>query len=124
MAMLMGISLMVYNLCELKLREALQQNNQFFEDPSLAQSDNPTIRRIFQTFEGIQVNYATWGGKIIRETVLNKKPWHGQVLGLMGGEYKRRYEDGRDDLTDLITSQLKKLDRSPTDNNKGSIDPE
>ena len=69
------------------------------------------------------MNYASWKGKIIRESVLNKKPWHDQVLRLMGDEYKKRYEDGRDDLTDIITSQLRKLERSLTDSKKVFIDP-
>ncbi len=94
LAMLMGISLLVYNLCELKLRAALERTDQVFQDPYLKQTANPTIRRVFKTFQGIYVSYTTWNNKIIREKVINIKPWHIQVLELMGEPYMRRYEDG------------------------------
>ncbi len=90
----MGISLLVYNLCELKLRAALERTDQVFQDPYLKQTANPTIRRVFKTFQGIYVSYTIWNNKIIREKVINIKPWHIQVLDLMGEPYMRRYEDG------------------------------
>jgi len=94
LAMLMGISLLIYNLCELRLREALHNNNEKFEDPSLGPNENPTIRRVFQTFQGIFIHYTTWKGELVRENTLNIKPWHIQVINLLGEIYYNRYKDG------------------------------
>lgn len=104
LAMLMGISLLVYNLCELKLREALSDSNQLFQDPSLKATENPSLRRVFQTFMGIHVLYTTWHGEVVREKVLNIKPWHVQVLELMGEPYIKRYENGIDRVTEMLKS--------------------
>jgi transposase len=108
LAMLMGISLLIYNLCELKLREALLQSKQKFEDPTLKPTEKPTIRRVFQTFMGIHIHYTTWKGELVREVALNIKPWHIQVIKLMGEEYYERYKDGlyrKEKFVEAITSK-------------------
>lgn len=117
LAMLMGISLLVYNLCELKLRAAFARTDQVFQDPYLEQTANPTIRRVFKTFMGIYVQYTTWKGEIIRERLINLKPWHVQVLELMGKPYIARYENGMDDQLTYIEALRSNL------SNKGKDDP-
>ncbi len=115
LSMIMGLSLLVYNLCELKLREALQKSGEKFHNNTLKPTGNPTIRRVFETFEGIQVHYLRTGDSMIREKVLNKREWHHQVLGLMGDEYKQRYEDGRNQigqLSDLFQLHLNEVEHN------------
>ncbi|NIU00205.1 MAG: IS1634 family transposase [Nitrosopumilaceae archaeon] len=106
LAMLMGLSLLVYNLCELKLREALSDNQVKFDDPYHGPTENPTIRRVFQTFMGVHVHYTIWNGEVIREKVLNAKPWHKQVLELMGEEYVAKYKDGVDEVSDILNKSI------------------
>ena len=87
MVMIMGLALMVYSIAERKLREALEKAGETIPDQKGKPTQKPTIRRVFQVFEGITVLYR--GSKMV--AVLNMKPIHYKVLSLLGHEYERMY---------------------------------
>ena len=87
MVMIMGLALMVYSIAERKLREALKKAGETLPDQKGKPTQKPTIRRVFQVFEGIAVLYK--GSEMVR--VLNMKPIHYKVLSLLGNEYERVY---------------------------------
>ena len=87
MVMVMGLALVVYSLAEKKLREALESENETIPDQKKKPTKKPTMRRVFQVFEGITLLYA--GSKMVK--VLNLRPIHGKILALLGSEYERMY---------------------------------
>ncbi|RJS70299.1 IS1634 family transposase [Methanophagales archaeon] len=90
MVMIMGLALMVYAIAERKLREALEKVDETIPDQKGKPTKKPTIRRVFQVFEGITVLYK--GSEMVK--VLNMKPIHQKVLSLLGHEYERMYCTG------------------------------
>ena len=86
-AMVMITGLMVYSIAERKLREALEEAGETIPDQKGKPTQKPTIRRVFQMFEGITVLYK--GSEEV--AVLNMKPIHYKVLSLLGHEYERMY---------------------------------
>ena len=87
MVMVMGLALMVYSLAEHKLREALEKENETIPDQRKKPTRKPTMRRVFQVFDGITILYS--GSEIVQ--VLNLRPIHGKILALLGREYERMY---------------------------------
>ena len=87
MVMIMGLALMVYSLAEQKLREALEETGETIPDQRKKPTKRPTIRRVFQVFEGITVLYIC--SKMVK--VLNLKPIHAKIISLLGREYERVY---------------------------------
>ena len=87
MVMMMGLALMVYAIAEKKLREALEKENETIPDQRNKPTKKPTMRRVFQVFEGITVLYK--GSEMVK--ILNLKPIHGKILALLGREYGRVY---------------------------------
>lgn len=88
--MVMGLSLLVYALAERFVRAALVKCEQTIENQVGKRTQRPTLRRIFQVFEGIDVLLTEQEGQIHR-VVLNLKPIHYQILDLFGGEVKKCY---------------------------------
>jgi transposase len=87
LVMIMGLALMVYSLAEHKLRAALAETGETLPDQRKKPTKRPTIRRVFQVFEGITVLYI--GSKKVK--VLNIKPLSAKILSLLGREYERIY---------------------------------
>ena len=90
MTMIMGLSLLVYALGELKLREALAQADETIPDQTGKATARPTLRRVFQVFEKIDIVVMEIAGKEYRR-VLNLKPLHKKILRLMGKSYEQMY---------------------------------
>ena len=80
MVMIMGLALMVYAIAERKLREALKKADETLPDQKGKPTKRPTIRRVFQVFEGITVLYI--GSERVK--VMNLKPIHAKILSLLG----------------------------------------
>jgi transposase len=87
MVMIMGLALMIYGIAERKLREALEKESETIPDQRRKPTKKPTMRRVFQVFEGITVLYR--GSEMVK--VMNLRPIHLKVLSLLGREYERRY---------------------------------
>jgi len=91
MVMIMGLGLLVYALAERKLRMNLQQVHETVPDQKGKPTDHPTIRRMFQVFEGISVLYDKDG--VLLE-VMNIRETPRKVLSLFGEEYEAVYGIG------------------------------
>jgi transposase len=87
MVMIMGLALMIYGIAERKLREALEKESETIPDQKNKPTKKPTMRRVFQVFEGITVLYR--GSETVK--VMNLRPIHLKVLSLLGCEYERMY---------------------------------
>lgn len=87
MVMIMGLALLIYAIAEKKLREALAKEDETVPDQKNKPTQKPTIRRVFQVFEGITVLYRGFE----RVKVMNLRPIHLKVLSLLGREYERMY---------------------------------
>lgn len=90
MVMIMGLALMVYRLAEKRLRETLEREDETIPDQRKKPTKKPTMRRVFQVFDGITVLYKE--SKMV--AVLNVRPIHGKILSLLGREYERIYCTG------------------------------
>ena len=88
--MVMGLSLLVYALAERALRTELAQRDESITNQVGKPTQRPTMRRIFQMFEGIDVLLIQHSLGIQRQ-VLNLKPTHLHILDLLGPEVKKCY---------------------------------
>jgi transposase len=88
--MVMGLSLLVYALAERALRTELVQRDESIPDQVGKPTQCPTMRRIFQVFEGIDVLLIQHPLGIQRQ-VLNLKPIHLHVLDLLGPQVRKCY---------------------------------
>ena len=86
--MVMGLALLVYALAERWLRTELIKQNQTLVNQVGKPTQRPTLRRIFQVFEGIDV-LLTQQGEDTQRVVVNLKPIHYQILDLFGGDIPR-----------------------------------
>ena len=117
MSMLFGISLLIYSLCEKRLRKALVTEKETFQDPFCKRTSNPTIRRAFQVFEGIHLVYLKKKDEIQEELVLNLENVHLQVLRLLGKDYEQTYAS----VSRVASNQdkiLYKIQRASNNNGK------
>lgn len=92
MAMIMALSLLVYALAERKLRSALSKAGETLPDQRGRATSTPTIRRIFQIFEGIELLVITIAGRPLRKT-LNLGDLHRRILHLLGPSFQKPYAD-------------------------------
>jgi len=88
--MVMGLSLLVYALAERSLRTELAQRDESIPNQVGKPTQRPTIRRIFQVFQGIDVLLIQHSLGTKRQ-VLNLKPIHLRILDLLGPEVKNCY---------------------------------
>lgn len=89
MVMIMGLALLIYAIAERKLREALKKMDENLPDQKNKPTKTPTMRRIFQIFEGVTILYdACSGGRL---EVMNLGEVTRKVLALFGVEYERMY---------------------------------
>jgi transposase len=89
--MVMGLSLLVYALAERQLRQALEKNDQTIPDQVGKPTQRPTMRRVFQMFEGIDLLIIVLAGQIVGRQVLNLRPVHEQIVTLLGPAVKNIY---------------------------------
>jgi transposase len=91
--MVMGLSLLVYSLAELHLRTQLAERNESIPDQKGKPTQMPTMRRVFQMFEGIHV--LTIQREQTRERmILNLTDLHWQILRLFNPPVQRIYQMG------------------------------
>jgi len=72
-------------LAEKRLRETLEREDETIPDQRKKPTKRPTIRRVFQVFEGITVLYK--GSEMVK--VLNLRPIHAKILKLLGRSMRR-----------------------------------
>jgi transposase len=90
LVMIMGLGLLVYSLAQSKLRMVLKDMKETVPDQKGKPTDKPTMRWIFQKFEGIELLIINDSGKITQK-MLNMKPVHKKILALMGEKYEKIY---------------------------------
>ena len=88
--MVMGLSLLIYALAERWVRTQLLKYHKTIENQVGKPTQRPTLRRIFQLFEGIDV-LLTQQDEQTHRVVLNLRPIHYQILDLFGKEVKECY---------------------------------
>jgi len=91
LVMIMGLALLIYALAERQLRQALDQSKQTIPDQKGKPSQTPTMRWIFQTFEGIDVLSIWQQDRLVRRQVLNLRPVHVQILHLFSQAVQNCY---------------------------------
>jgi len=91
LVMIMGLALLIYALAERQLRQALAENNQAVPDQKGKPTERPTIRWVFQMFEGIDVLSIWQNDQIIMRKLLNLRPVHIQILRLFGKSVQNCY---------------------------------
>jgi transposase len=90
--MIMTLSLLVYCLCERHLREQLAQTAQTVPDQKGKPTSTPTLRRVFQMFDGIDLLTIRDDSRVVRQ-ILNLTDQHRHILGLFPAEVQTLYED-------------------------------
>lgn len=89
--MIMGLSLLIYSLAERKLRQALKEMNATVPDQRRKPTQRPTIRWIFQLFEGLDILLVKQNGDVMLRQLLNLRPAQEQVITLLGPQVQKCY---------------------------------
>ena len=93
LGMVMCLCLLIYMLTQRLIREKLKEQKQKLPNQLGKPTDRPTIRWIFQVFEGVHVIYHRVGNEL-RTVVANIKKFHQEVLNLLGGVFVTIYDTG------------------------------
>lgn len=88
--MVMGLSLLVYSLAERKLREALKNSGTTISNQVGKPTDNPTIRWVFQRFEGILL-LTIYKDKVAVTMASNMQEDHKTIIRCLGPPYRKMY---------------------------------
>jgi transposase len=88
--MVMGLSLLVYALAERKIRKALKERGASINNQVNKPTQTPTIRWVFQLFEGILILTVQEGERITRMT-MNVEEDHRTILRCLGRPYEKIY---------------------------------
>jgi transposase len=91
LALVMVLCLLVYRLAEHRVRERLAATGQTVPDQLRRPTARPTLRWIFQCFEGIELLHIRAEGHT-EALVLGVHPLHEQVLALLGPPYQQIYK--------------------------------
>jgi len=91
LVMIMGLALLIFALAERRLRLALKKNGETIPDQQGRPTQNPTLRWVFQTFEGLDVLSVWVNGQRVLRQVLNMTPVHQKVLRLLGPQVGKCY---------------------------------
>ena len=89
--MIMGLALLIYALAEHQLRLSLEKTNQKIPDQKGKPTSTPTIRWVFQIFEGIDILSIRVDGQPSLRQVLNLRPLHQQIIRLFGSQVRNCY---------------------------------
>lgn len=90
LSFIMVLCLLVYRLAERQLRQRLQQSQQTVPNQVNKPTDKPTMRWIFQCFEGIELLHIRIGSTF-QTRVLGLQPLHRKILHLLGPAYLQFY---------------------------------
>jgi transposase len=88
----MVLCLLVYRLAEHRVREQLAATGQTIPDQVKRPTHRPTMRWVFQCFEGIELLHIRHGPDArTTSLVLRLTPLHQQILALLGPTYEQFY---------------------------------
>jgi transposase len=89
--MIMGLALLIYALAERQQRLGLEKSNEKIPDQKGKLTSTPTIRWVFQVFEGIDILSVWVNGQPTLRQVLNLRPVHQQVIRLFSSQVRNCY---------------------------------
>lgn len=89
--MIRGLALLIFALGERQLRLALKQNGETIPDQKGKPTKNPTLRWVFQTFEGLDVLSVWADGRLIDRQLVNLRLVHQQIIGLFSPQVQKCY---------------------------------
>lgn len=89
--MIMVLALLVYSLAERKLRQQLAETRETIRNQVGKPTQTPTMRWIFQVFEGIDLLIVRQNGQVVARQVLNLQQEHLTVLKLLGPPVQNCY---------------------------------
>jgi transposase len=92
LSLVMVLCLLVYRLAEHRLREQLAATNQTIPNQVKKPTNRPTMRWVFQCFEGIELLHIQQGPAPPTSLILRLTPLHQQILALLGPAYEQFYE--------------------------------
>jgi transposase len=92
LSLVMVLCLLVYRLAEHRLREQLTATGQTVPSQVKKPTNRPTMRWIFQCFEGVDLLHIRHGPDPATAVVLRLEPFHQQVLALLGSSYEELYK--------------------------------
>ena len=91
LTMIMVLSLLIYALAERKLRLQLAETGQRVPNQVGKTTQTPTMRWIFQLFEGIDVLLVYQGARQVGRQVLNLNQTHRDIIRLLGPPVEKCY---------------------------------
>jgi transposase len=91
-SLIMVVCLLVYRLAEHRLRQQLAATDQTIPDQVKKPTNRPTMRWVFQCFEGIELLHIRHGPAAVTSLILRLAPLHQQVLALLGPACEQFYE--------------------------------
>jgi transposase len=89
--MVMGLALLIYSLAERKLRQVLKEMNATVPNQLRKPIQTPTMRWIFQLFEGLDILLVRKKGEVVVRQLLNLRPVQQQVIALLGPQVQKCY---------------------------------
>jgi transposase len=92
LSLVMVLCLLVYRLAEHRLREQLAATGQTVPNQVNKPTDRPTMRWVFQCFEGVDLLRIRHGPDSASALVLRLEPFHSQILTLLGPSYEELYK--------------------------------
>ena len=91
LAFVMVLCLLVYRLAEVRVRQRLHAAEQTVPDQLRRPTARPTMRWLFQCFEGVDLHHLTWPDGTRHTQVLRLNAVHRQVLRSLGPAYENCY---------------------------------
>ena len=91
LGLIMVLCLLVFRLAEHRLRTRLAETEQTIPDQLNRPTDRPTMRWIFQCFEGIELLHIR-SASGTQSLILRLQPMHRLVLTLLGPPYEKIYK--------------------------------
>jgi transposase len=90
LSFIMVLCLLVYRLAEQRLRQRLQESEQTIPNQINKPTARPTMRWVFQCFEGIELLHIRVGSTFTTR-ILRLQPLHQKILRLLGPPYQQFY---------------------------------
>lgn len=82
--MVMGLSLLICSLVERQLRQRLHADDETVPDQKKKPTQTPTMRWVFQLFEGIDLLLVWQGDQLVSRQVTNLRQEHLKIIRLLG----------------------------------------
>jgi transposase len=91
MIMIMGLCLLIYALAEWRIRQQLQERKEAIPDQRGQPTQTPTMRRLVQMFEGVDLLIIRQDSRIVEQQILKLTPVRLQLIRLFGPPIQNCY---------------------------------